>query len=253
MAFDLMSVVCTSLAVAFAALLLQGCGKLPIIPPGFTNTTCAKDTSGTCMIGGCSKHRGPTDCLNSKCMCQFGFCAVNGECVSSCETATTGTCSLLGCKSKRGPTDCVSGKCVCKPGYCADRSKFACSLPCEVDTYGSCRVLGCSNSRGPTTCSNGKCLCEPGYCSEAGVCVATPTIATNFAEEISQGRAASVPKEPSYVPAEASIGLQGQALAMVVAGGVGVVAALFSISVFIMRRRRGSQEGYASLLAGAES
>jgi len=239
---------CT-IALALGAVSLHGCGKLPIIPEGFTNTTCAKDTTGTCRVAGCSGHRGPTDCVDGKCLCKYGYCAVNGECVSSCEAQTAGSCSLLGCKSDRGPTDCVGGKCMCKPGYCTDHQKYSCSLPCEPDTYGSCHLLGCGSSRGPTDCIHGKCLCKPGFCAQHGVCVETPVIQTSFAAEVQRGREAGVPAE-SGVESSAYPDLDP----MVVAMGAGAFAAVaMSVLAFVAYARRTKpQDSYAQLLEGAD-
>jgi len=149
---------------------LPGAPPLPATPPGFEDA-CVKDTTGTCKLLGCDTSRGMTDCISGKCVCQFGYCAVNGECVNTCETETFGTCEVMGCKSSRGPTDCVDGKCVCQAGTCADHSKYGCAHPCEPDTQGTCAWLACSASRGPTYCHEGKCLCQEEYCSEAGKCV----------------------------------------------------------------------------------
>jgi len=239
--------------LGLAAFLLQGCTKpLPIIPPGFTNTTCAKDTTGTCHIGSCSSHRGPTDCLGGKCLCKFGYCAVNGECVSSCERETTGTCKLLACKDNHGPTDCVGGKCLCKPGYCADHQKYACALPCDPDTYGSCRFFSCSKSRGPTDCVHKKCMCKPGYCAQHGICVATPVIHTTFAEEEQAGRKAGVPPEPRAASAPAP---PVPAVQLAVAAALLGMVTTAAVAALVVRARgaKAKAEGRQALLSAESS
>ncbi|CAJ1366929.1 unnamed protein product [Effrenium voratum] len=53
-----------------------GCGALH-------NTTCNRNTGGSCALGWCDQSRGPTVCLNGRCICQEGHCGT-----------TQGTCSL---------------------------------------------------------------------------------------------------------------------------------------------------------------
>ncbi|CAK9112653.1 unnamed protein product [Durusdinium trenchii] len=48
-----------------------------------SNTTCNRNTGGICFMGVCDKSRGPTVCVDGKCLCQEGHCGT-----------TTGTCSL---------------------------------------------------------------------------------------------------------------------------------------------------------------
>jgi len=40
---------------------------------------CSPHTKGTCAFFGCNADRGPTDCLESKCVCQPGYCSLNEE------------------------------------------------------------------------------------------------------------------------------------------------------------------------------
>eukprot|EP00927_Polykrikos_kofoidii_P081989 TRINITY_DN8008_c0_g1_i2.p1 TRINITY_DN8008_c0_g1~~TRINITY_DN8008_c0_g1_i2.p1 ORF type:complete len:183 (+),score=26.40 TRINITY_DN8008_c0_g1_i2:77-625(+) len=91
---------------------------VPVVDP---MVFCRKDTSGTCAFFNCDSSRGPTNCINSKCYCEDGFCSNAGVCKrpNDCVGNTGGSCYFLGCKSARGPTDCVSHSCVCRPGYCA--------------------------------------------------------------------------------------------------------------------------------------
>eukprot|EP00927_Polykrikos_kofoidii_P035209 TRINITY_DN2979_c0_g1_i3.p1 TRINITY_DN2979_c0_g1~~TRINITY_DN2979_c0_g1_i3.p1 ORF type:complete len:150 (-),score=16.76 TRINITY_DN2979_c0_g1_i3:224-673(-) len=52
-----------------------------------TESFCSQDTSGTCNFAGCNAWRGPTNCLKQgwfyHCICQPGYCAKNGVCVSA--------------------------------------------------------------------------------------------------------------------------------------------------------------------------
>jgi len=41
---------------------------------------CTRFSGGTCSVWSCYSSRGPTDCINSKCMCKQGMCAHNGKC-----------------------------------------------------------------------------------------------------------------------------------------------------------------------------
>lgn len=51
---------------------------------------CASDTGGTCALFSCRESRGPTNCVNGKCLCQKDYCsvtgAVQGMCVSGLPT-----------------------------------------------------------------------------------------------------------------------------------------------------------------------
>merc|ERR1712226_164941 len=44
------------------------------------NATCLQNTGGTCSVLSCDSSRGPTTCESGTCMCQPGFCAVDGKC-----------------------------------------------------------------------------------------------------------------------------------------------------------------------------
>mmetsp|Transcript_7975 Transcript_7975/g.13910 ORF Transcript_7975/g.13910 Transcript_7975/m.13910 type:complete len:190 (-) Transcript_7975:164-733(-) len=99
-----------TMRLLFAACLLPGVASQSI-------GTCGDFTSGTCAWLGCSSSRGPTDCVEGKCICQTGYCSTGDAC--ECDPDTSGTCSFFSCSGSRGPTDCIKSKCFCKPGTCA--------------------------------------------------------------------------------------------------------------------------------------
>jgi len=47
-----------------------------------TEFRCFQYTGGTCQFFDCDQTRGPANCVNSKCICQDGYCAVEGKCKS---------------------------------------------------------------------------------------------------------------------------------------------------------------------------
>ena len=44
----------------------------PSTPPSVPS--CEKDTGGTCAYLSCNTDRGPTNCVDDKCLCQEGYC-----------------------------------------------------------------------------------------------------------------------------------------------------------------------------------
>jgi len=48
---------------------------------GSQTKICEKDTGGSCSFFGCDNSRGPTACINKKCLCQPGLCVQDGRCV----------------------------------------------------------------------------------------------------------------------------------------------------------------------------
>jgi len=47
-----------------------------------SSITCMSYSGGSCSISECKAERGPTTCLQGKCICQIGFCAdITGHCV----------------------------------------------------------------------------------------------------------------------------------------------------------------------------
>mmetsp|Transcript_7976 Transcript_7976/g.13914 ORF Transcript_7976/g.13914 Transcript_7976/m.13914 type:complete len:196 (-) Transcript_7976:164-751(-) len=99
-----------TMRLLLAACLLAGAASQSI-------GTCGDYTSGTCAWLGCSSSRGPTNCVEGKCICQTGYCSTGDAC--ECDPETGGTCSFFSCSGSRGPTDCIKSKCFCKPGTCA--------------------------------------------------------------------------------------------------------------------------------------
>lgn len=103
-----------------------------------------KITDGTCSTFSCKASRGPTDCLEEQCLCQYGFVTLDkGTCVNmvalkaDAPQITTGTCGWFSCKSWRGPTDCIKGKCVCKAGYHISADMEKCTDKTTKDTDAS--------------------------------------------------------------------------------------------------------------------
>eukprot|EP00811_Abedinium_folium_P007210 NODE_16651_length_984_cov_4.634772.p1 GENE.NODE_16651_length_984_cov_4.634772~~NODE_16651_length_984_cov_4.634772.p1 ORF type:complete len:201 (-),score=12.59 NODE_16651_length_984_cov_4.634772:305-907(-) len=137
-------------------------------------TVCPRDTGGTCGWMSCYGWHGHTDCINSKCYCRKGFCALDGYCVpqDACVYTTNVACGFYDCDASMGPTLCQSGECHCKAGSCK-APDGDCYEVCSQDTGGTCSWLSCDSDRGPTYCSKDyKCICSGGdLCSAGGVCV----------------------------------------------------------------------------------
>lgn len=107
---------------------------------------CNQDTGGECHVLPCNKWRGPSKCIDGKCMCQDQYCANSaGTCTMSaravyvrqqvaaapgrqavamamptCSRVTPGRCFIGKCDAWRGATECTSFQCHCAPGYCVD-------------------------------------------------------------------------------------------------------------------------------------
>merc|ERR1712060_319434 len=45
--------------------------------------TCNADPGGSCRVYPCHTNRGPTRCVNERCLCQNGYCASDTRCVAA--------------------------------------------------------------------------------------------------------------------------------------------------------------------------
>lgn len=134
--------------------------------------SCDTDTYGTCSVTNCHWSRGATQCMFGKCVCQPGWCAMNGACFPTREAMsveTGGTCSVFPCSGSRGKVECYQGRCVCQIGSYSSNGK------CYrvTDTGGSCKLFNCRASRGPADCIANNCVCKAGYVAIDGRCVKT--------------------------------------------------------------------------------
>lgn len=142
---------------------------------------CVKDTGGTCNVLSCGGSRGPTMCLDGKCMCPLGYCAVAGVCQRNCEGDTGASCRTSSCDS-RSKASCKDGRCICGAKQCSVDQHFdqddngetitlgVCKDMCQAFTGGTCHLFGCAASRMATCSDDGFCVCEDGKCAESGVC-----------------------------------------------------------------------------------
>lgn len=61
----------------------------------YGDLTCMRWTGGVCPYTYCKESRGPTECIESKCMCPFGYCAnAIGECEVHMEGEWLGTYAI---------------------------------------------------------------------------------------------------------------------------------------------------------------
>eukprot|EP00930_Biecheleria_cincta_P062276 TRINITY_DN4775_c0_g1_i2.p1 TRINITY_DN4775_c0_g1~~TRINITY_DN4775_c0_g1_i2.p1 ORF type:complete len:586 (-),score=54.45 TRINITY_DN4775_c0_g1_i2:544-2301(-) len=154
-----------------------------------SSKTCSKYTGGTCAFSSCDASR-QARCLQGRCVCADGTCAVGGGCVSNstmCNVYTGGACRFTSCSTSR-QAQCLQGNCVCGDGACAvagqcvPRGTASAPAPsttspssisnsgCSLDTGGTCRVSSCYSSRN-ATCQSRRCLCGAGTCAVGGACV----------------------------------------------------------------------------------
>lgn len=71
---------------------VNGSGKLKM---DYGDLTCMKWTGGTCPFTFCKEERGPTECIESKCMCPTGYCSnAIGECEPHMEGEWLGTYAI---------------------------------------------------------------------------------------------------------------------------------------------------------------
>merc|ERR1712137_559553 len=100
-----------------------------------TNNMCDVDTGGTCEVESCDESRGPTICVDGKCLCAHNTCNFLGYCRSgTCAKWTLGTCYMIGCNSDRHAV-CQDGRCLCKKGACA-------TVQSRGSDYGVCKAKG---------------------------------------------------------------------------------------------------------------
>lgn len=126
--------------------------------------TCSRDTGATCHLSACHAERNAT-CVDKKCMCPDGHCAVDGPpgvgkvCSFAPQCAAHTKCSSLQgscCPQADGTNlDC------CAPETIADKGNES---MCGKDTGANCHVLGCKRARN-ATCESGQCICPDGYCT----------------------------------------------------------------------------------------
>jgi len=120
--------------------------RSPRVPNRMTKGTCkANSLFALVHVQPCKDERGPTDCLDGKCVCKYGYAASAKDGGETCEKAlkcdgeqcyeptrlTSGTCSFFGCHSWRGPTYCDGGKCKCQSGYFASADYTKCVTVAE--------------------------------------------------------------------------------------------------------------------------
>eukprot|EP00931_Biecheleriopsis_adriatica_P068333 TRINITY_DN42302_c0_g1_i1.p1 TRINITY_DN42302_c0_g1~~TRINITY_DN42302_c0_g1_i1.p1 ORF type:complete len:433 (-),score=47.46 TRINITY_DN42302_c0_g1_i1:101-1300(-) len=85
--------------------------------------TCVRDTGATCSEEDdhCPAEHA-ADCVQGRCTCRPGWCAINGFCLDRCEHRV-GSCNMFPCFAWRGPdVDCegtVQQECLCREGFCA--------------------------------------------------------------------------------------------------------------------------------------
>merc|ERR1712007_222914 len=100
-----------------------------------TNSTCDVNTGGSCEILSCDQSRGPTVCVDGKCLCAHNTCNFLGYCHSgNCGDWTLGTYEWFGCDSARHAV-CHDGRCLCKEGSCA-------TIQSPSSDYGVCKAKG---------------------------------------------------------------------------------------------------------------
>mmetsp|Transcript_112898 Transcript_112898/g.199276 ORF Transcript_112898/g.199276 Transcript_112898/m.199276 type:complete len:435 (+) Transcript_112898:102-1406(+) len=61
----------------------------PWMLPDAEKGKCKDDTGGTCKMLYCYAWRGPTTCESGKCLCEEGYCSVDGKCVKQDADAET--------------------------------------------------------------------------------------------------------------------------------------------------------------------
>jgi len=113
-----------------------------------TTTTCAQDTGGTCKLLRCHVFRGPTDCVDGRCVCMDGFCV----------NTTEGMCSRTGCQRDTGRL-------------------------CPLGAWAYCNSGELCPSRGLGHMYH--CLCAPDACFQDGACgPAAPALLEASAEAL---------------------------------------------------------------------
>merc|ERR1711881_192286 len=134
-------------------------------PTASPSNQCSKNTGGTCRVFSCNSSR-KASCVNSKCVCGAGKCAIGGKCFSMTGAPQSGEEdeeNFLETKSSSEADSKAQG---------------------SNDTGGTCRVLSCNSSRKARCVKSGflgstsKCLCRACSCAIGGKCVvktASPT------------------------------------------------------------------------------
>eukprot|EP00811_Abedinium_folium_P006861 NODE_16328_length_1000_cov_4.337915.p1 GENE.NODE_16328_length_1000_cov_4.337915~~NODE_16328_length_1000_cov_4.337915.p1 ORF type:complete len:206 (+),score=37.10 NODE_16328_length_1000_cov_4.337915:213-830(+) len=188
-------------------------------------TYCTKDTGGTCGLMSCFDWHGHTDCINGKCLCRAGHCAINGYCLlqDRCKYAMVQGCTFYDCPKSLGATVCKDRRCQCAPESC-ETPDGSCVEECLQDTGGSCSWFDCDPTRGLTFCNEeSKCICQKGkgLCSINGAC----------------GRSSNPIPPPTAAISEAIVGPEHASSPPAIAAFGGAVA-LFLVAGLACRRRR---------------
>merc|ERR1712072_1030479 len=97
-------------------------------PTASPSNQCSKNTGGTCRVFSCNSSR-KASCVNSKCVCGAGKCAIGGKCVSMTGAPQSGEEDEENFLETKSSSEADS------------------KAQCSNDTGGTCRVMSCNSSR----------------------------------------------------------------------------------------------------------